>query len=239
MVLPFAVVLCASSVGLAGRAADVAADRRIACATDFVATKIDGDPNAAVVRIIDPLGPVAGTITAFGATTQSSGTIEQSALAESRIGSREASLVVRADAPIEGIIYAPAWASCTFHAGVRPRTGYDTPDIRRPELVLANLLPVDPVTCSRPYIPPSTTGPALPATPAMAQQQGITGTVRVAVALDEHGAPQYARIVASPSVFLNAISINAALKSRYSPAVFRCSPVPSGYEFLIDFSSRY
>src|ERR1700681_4893245 len=100
-----------------------AIDPRTACATGFAATTVDGDPNAVAVRIVDPLHPPAGTISAYGKDTIWSGTIEQTAQAENRYGIREGSVTVRAGAPIEGIVYAPDWAPCVFRTGVRPRNG--------------------------------------------------------------------------------------------------------------------
>jgi hypothetical protein len=211
-------------------------DPRTACATGFAATTIAGDPNAVVVRIIDPVAPPTGTITAYGRDMQWSGTIERSALTENRYGTREASITVRADAPIEGIVYAPAWAPCTFRAGARPRDGYDLDDVQRPVLSLSNAQPAPPVTCTRPFAAPTVLHAVEPTTPLAAMQMHAEGTVRVAVALDERGVPQFARIVFTPAGSLNAASIASAMGSTYSPAIFRCEPVPSGYEFSVNFS---
>src|ERR1700681_2070209 len=113
------VLLVAGGCPPASAAQAPAIDPRTACATGFAATTIDGDPNAVVVRISDPFHPPAGAITAYGKDTTWSGTIERTAQTENRWGNREASLIVRADAPIEGIVYAPDWAPCVFRAGVR------------------------------------------------------------------------------------------------------------------------
>ena len=52
---------------------------------------------------------------------------------------------------------------------------------------------------------------------------------------DDHGYARYARIVESPSINLNPSAVDAASKSEYSAAVFRCKPVSSGYQFVVDY----
>ena len=159
--------------------------------------------------------------------------IEHTATAE-RYGVHTVSLELHADGPIEGVSYAPAWAACTFRAGTRSRTGYDR-DVPSPVLTLANPQPVPPTTCARPYAAATVKYAAEPATPAIAAQQGILGTVYVVVVLDDRGVPQAARIVTSPSAVLNNASLGAAMRSEYTPEVFRCSPVTGGYVFGIEF----
>jgi hypothetical protein len=240
LVLPLVLLLAGSWTVLPAAAqapAERAIDPNTGCATGFEATRIDGDPSAVVVRIIDPVAPPAGTITAYGADTMWSGTIERSALTENRYGVREASVTVRADAPIEGIVYAPAWAPCTFHTGVRSRVRYD-PEVQRPVLTLTKPAPVVPAVCARPYLPPTVLKAIEPDTPLIAMQQRIGGTVRIAVALDEQGVPRFSRVVSSPDKVLNSPSVSSAMHSTYSAAVFRCKPVPSGYEFAVDFSTN-
>jgi hypothetical protein len=51
--------------------------------------------------------------------------------------------------------------------------------------------------------------------------------VKVAVALDEQGVPRYTRVVSSPGIALDA-PVNAARRSTYVAAVFRCKPVTAG-----------
>lgn len=208
-------------------------DNRTACATDFAVTKIDGDSNAVVVRILDPAAPPAGTISAYGHDRMWTGPVGRSVSTVSN-GVREDSFVVRADAPIEGVEYAPSWASCTFHAGTRARNGYDKrDDVERPVLALANPQPVEPAACAHAYVSPAVTHGVDPMAPANADR--VTGDVRVAVALDEHGKPQFTRVVSSPSPVLNGVAQDAAKRSEYTGAIFRCKPVPSGYEYAIQF----
>jgi outer membrane biosynthesis protein TonB len=96
--------------------------------------------------------------------------------------------------------------------------------------------PVVPTTCAHPYVAATVTHAFEPATPAIAAQQMISGTVYVAVALDERGVPQAARIVTSPSPVINNASLTAAMRSEYTPEVFRCRPVPGGYIFGVGFN---
>jgi hypothetical protein len=218
-------------------AADQSAiDPNTACATTFAATKVDGDPNAAFVRITDPLRPAAGKIIAYGTDKVWTATVARTTLNKRAFNGSEESFTIRADAPIEGIIYAPEWASCTFHAGVQPRERYDRPDLRSPVLVLANPVAAEPAVCARPYSPPTVGHAVEPDTPLAAMQMGTQGTVRVAVALDERGIPRFSRIISTPGGVLNAASTSSAMRSTYSPAIFRCRPVPSGYEFSVEFT---
>ena len=208
-----------------------------ACATDFAATAVPGDPNAVVVRIHDPAGPFTGTITAYAGDRVWTGKIERSTTVDRPRSPREVSLVVRAGDPIEGVAYSPDWATCTFHAGTRARNGYDAPDVERPVLSLADPQPVEPASCAQPYVSPVAIHAVEPYIPAIAIQERIQGTVRVGVSLDERGMPLSTRIITSPSVVLNASALNAARRSQYRGAVFRCKPVPSGYEFTVDYSA--
>jgi len=207
-----------------------AVDSKTACATTFAATKIEDDPNTVVARALDLAGPFSGTITAYGVDRMWTATIERAAVVAKRYGGREASIDVRADAPIEGLVYAPAWASCLFYAGVRPRTGYEAPDVARPLLTIGNPLPVQRASCDHPYVEARVTEAVEPTGPG-----GLRGLVSVAVALDERGVPQFTRIVSSAAAMLNASAADAARRSRYANAVFRCKPVPSGYEFNVEY----
>lgn len=219
-------------------AADVpaGADPRLACATTFAVTAVAGDPNAVVVRVTDPADPLHGKITAFGHDRTWTGTVDRAAIA-TRFNVRESSVLVRADAPIEAMTYEPERGSCTFRAGTRARNGYDGNDVQRPEVTVSGAQPLEPVACAQPYVSPTVLHASEPQTPAMAAQQGILGTVRVGVALDERGMPQSLRVISSPSVILNLASLEAARRSTYAGAVFRCAPVPSGYEFAIEFGA--
>lgn len=224
---------CAAAGPAPAAAADPpTVDPNTACATGFSAIRIDGDPNAVIVVAEDLPGSLSGTITAYGRETMWSGTIGRAAETE-RLGAREASLIVRAEGPIEGVEFTPSWATCTFHAGTRARYRSErrADDIQRPELVASNPQPAEPATCSVPYVSTAVLHAFEPDMP----REPIVGTVKVAVALDEQGVPRYTRVVSSPGIALNAPSVNAALRSRYVAAVFRCKPVTSGYEFSVAF----
>jgi hypothetical protein len=231
----FAVALaCAVAIAPIGaaRAADPPGPNPIAaCAAPFYATKVDGDPNVVVVRAIDLTGPLAGTITAFGADTMWTGKIERAAMTEMPYGGQEASINVRANGPIDGIAYTPAWATCTFYAGARPRKYSDAHDVDRPTLTVGDPQPAEPATCGRPYVPIAVKRAEEPQQPA----SGDMGLVRVAVAVDERGNVRYARVVASAAASLNPSAVDAARRSEYAPAVFRCKNVPSGYQFNVQY----
>lgn len=224
-------VVAFAPFGAAGAADQLGPNPIAACAAPFYATEADGDPNTVVVRAIDLAGPFTGTITAYGADTMWTGKIERAVVTDMRYGGREASLSVRADRPIEGVAYAPDWASCTFHAGTLPRDGYEARVADRPTLTVGNPQPVEPATCARPYVPTAVIRAIEPRTPA----GGDAGTVRVAVALDASGIVRYARVVTAPST-LNPSAVDAARRSEYSPAVFRCQRVPSGYQFSVQYT---
>jgi hypothetical protein len=203
------------------------------CTAPFFATTFEGDPNSVLVRAVDLRGSFAGTITAYGSDRTWTATIERAALVDLRDGGREASVVVRADGPIEGIAYAPNWAPCTFRAGTLPRNDYETRGPQRPVLLVGNMRPLDPASCAKPYVSPTVLRAVEPITPVNA---GAAGVVRVAVALDARGAVQSARVIASPSKTLNVSAVGAAARSEYSAAVFRCEPAPGSYEFAIEYN---
>ncbi len=208
-----------------------AIDPRTACATEFTVTTIDGQPNAVVARALDLTGPFTGTITAYGADRSWTAAIGRVAVVDKKYGGQEASVTVRADAPIDGIQYAPAWATCTFHAGARPKSGNEARDVDRPTLAVGNPQPIERVTCRRPYVSATVTHAVEPINPL----GNVYGTVRVGVALDERGIPQLTRVIATADQRLNRSAVDAARRSEYAAAIFRCNPIPSGYEFTVDY----
>jgi hypothetical protein len=207
------------------------------CTGQFSVSKVASDPNAVVVRFREPAGPFTGPITAYGSDRMWIGIVERTVTIE-YYGVHEVSLELHADGPIEGVSYTPDWGACTFRAGTRPRDGYDH-EVQRPVLALADPQPVAPAMCAHPYAATTVTHAAEPNTPQRAMVLGIAGTVSVAVALDERGVPQAARVVTSPSPVLNVVSLSAAMQSEYTAAVFRCKPVPSGYIFTVDYSIQF
>ena len=204
------------------------------CAAQFSVTTVASDPNTVMVRFREPAGPFTGPITAYGSDRMWTGIVEQTA-AVGRYGIHVVSLELHADGPIEAVSYTPTWAPCTFSAGALPPDGYDR-DVPSPVLTLANPQPIAPAACAHPYVATTVTHAFEPAMPERAAQEMISGTVQVAVALNERGTPQAARIVASPSPVLNDASLTTAMRSEYTPAVFRCRPVAGGYIFGLGFN---
>lgn len=208
------------------------------CGIGLQATKIAGTPNAVTVRLRSAPHPGA-TITAYGATTQWSAPIGPYATASvGRGDAKEYSFVVRADGPIEAVLYQRANPPCTTQAAVRERTSYDGPDVERPTLALGAPKPLDPINCAQRYAPATTVVASEPKTPPIAQQQGVTGVVNVLVSIDEFGKPTRAVIQSSPSRLLNDASIDAALRSTFSPEIFRCHSVPGDYIFTVFYNMR-
>ena len=219
-------------------------DRQSDCATIFSATTTSKS-DAVVVRILDLVRPFDGTIKAYAADRVWSAHVSTWATA-ARGGSygpfartippHEDSVLVRAGGPIEGIEFDPSWSSCAFRTGVRQPNNTDGPEIARPTVVASDSQPLDPIACATPYVATTLTRAAPADTPALAQQQGITGTARLFVSLDERGGVTSTRILSSPSAILNNAALAAARASTYRGAVFRCKPIPSGYLFAVDFS---
>jgi hypothetical protein len=183
-----------------------------------------------VAHARDLAGPFTGTITAYGAERTWTAAIDRSAVVEPRYGGREFSLILRADAPIEGIEYTPTWAPCTFHAGTSAPSGYEPRVAERPTFTVSNPQPIERAACAHSYVAPKVTRAVEPASPGPGG-----GTVTVAVALDERGIPRYTRVIGPRDAFLNPSAVNAAKRSEYQGAVFRCRPVPSGYEFTVQY----
>lgn len=205
------------------------------CPIGVQATKIPGTANAVTVRLGS--APTPGwTITAYGATTQWSAPIGPYATASVGSGVRkEYSFVVRADGPIEAILYQRANVPCTGHAAVREPNSYDGPDVERPTIVLADTKPLEPINCALRYAPATTLIASAPVVPQIAQQLGISGVVQVLISIDEFGKPTRAVIQSSPSAVLNAASIDAAMRSTFRPEIFRCHTVPGEYIFSVSY----
>jgi|GEM_PF-2868220 len=229
--------MCAGVVGADAAAQTTAAPSGArtdpACVKPFFAT-FDQDANQVVVRVIDLGGPFTGTITAYGANRTWSATIERAVLIELPYGGSESSVAVRADDPIEGVSFAPAWTACSFRAGTLPRRSYDAPDVTRPTLTLGNPQSIAPATCAHPYAAPSVKHAIEPMAPAD-YPVPTGGVANVAVALDERGVARFSRVVASPAAEVNASAADAARRSEYSPATFRCEPVPGSYQYNVGY----
>jgi TonB family protein len=92
-------------------------------------------------------------------------------------------------------------------------------------------------TCAVPDRPPAVVRAAQPDFPAIAQQQGIFGTVQVAVTVAPDGSVTEVRIVRSPSAILNAAAVHAARVSTYQPQLRDCAPVTGDYLLTVRFAA--
>lgn len=237
VVLAVLALAAATIVPVPGGAEDAAGPMTPPCAGTFFATPVQGDPNAAIVRLSNvlPEATTGGTVTAYGRETAWSGNAESLAVVRSG-WTYGASFVLRAAGPIEAVTYAPASGACIFRAGVRSRSGYEAPDGATPPVVsVGNPRHLEPWACARPYADAVVLRAVEPMTPQIAEQQGIKGSVVVWVTLDERGTVMSTRIWSSPSAVLNRAALDAARSSTYSRAVFRCTPVRSTYMFTAAF----
>ncbi|HEY0394321.1 MAG TPA: energy transducer TonB [Candidatus Elarobacter sp.] len=89
--------------------------------------------------------------------------------------------------------------------------------------------------CDRPDVPATILRAVVPDTPALAQQQGITGTVQVIVSLDVDSHVVATRIRSSPSAILNSAALGAARQSTYQTLIMSCKPVASDLIFTANF----
>ncbi|MGD0052624.1 MAG: energy transducer TonB [Vulcanimicrobiaceae bacterium] len=95
-----------------------------------------------------------------------------------------------------------------------------------------------PLACARPNVPAGTVHTVEPDTPAMAQQQGISGTVQVQVSLDEHSKIIGLKIYSSPSSLLNPAALAAARQSTFQTEIKDCKPIAEDYLFSVEFDSQ-
>jgi TonB family protein len=93
-----------------------------------------------------------------------------------------------------------------------------------------------PLACGRPDVASATLSAAEPEMPALAQQQGISGTVEVIVSLDAASRVVATRVRSSPSGVLNAAAVAAARASLFRTEVRDCAPISADYVFRVDFS---
>jgi TonB family protein len=77
-----------------------------------------------------------------------------------------------------------------------------------------------------------------PDTPAIAQQQGISGVVQVLVALDANSKLVSATIQKSPSGLLNNAAIQAARASTFQTEIVDCKPVAANYLYQVEFNQQ-
>ena len=95
-----------------------------------------------------------------------------------------------------------------------------------------------PLSCARPEVPAATVRAAEPDTPALAQQQGISGTVQIVVSLDVQSRIVATRVASSPSGLLNAAALAAARGSQFRTGVHNCEPVAADYIFSVEFNAQ-
>jgi outer membrane biosynthesis protein TonB len=95
-----------------------------------------------------------------------------------------------------------------------------------------------PLSCARPQVPATTVRALEPETPAMAAQQGVSGTVNVVVSLDAQSRIVATRIQSSPSALLNGAALAAARGSQFRTEVKNCEPVAADYLFSVEFTAQ-
>jgi len=95
-----------------------------------------------------------------------------------------------------------------------------------------------PQSCARPNVPATTLHAIEPDMPAMAQQQGIQGTVQVIVSLDATSHVTATKVQSSPSVVLNQAALSAARQSQFQTEIRDCKPIAADYIFSVDFQSQ-
>ena len=126
-----------------------------------------------------------------------------------------------------GIPDAPAAAAAGNDALVKPAASPEPTPRPTPT----------PLSCARPEVPATTIRALEPETPALAQQQGVSGTVAVIVSLDAQSRVVGTRIQSSPSAVLNGAALAAARGSQFRTEVKNCEPVAADYIFSVDFSA--
>ena len=89
-----------------------------------------------------------------------------------------------------------------------------------------------------PNAEPRVVSASQPETPALAQQQGISGDVTVVVQLDENSKLVSATVSKTPSAILNNAALSAARQSTFKTRVVNCKPIAESYRFIVEFSSQ-
>jgi TonB family protein len=102
----------------------------------------------------------------------------------------------------------------------------------------ATLVSESPVTCDHPNNAANLVQRFDPMYPRLARQQGISGTTIVNVDIDENGNVTNAYVqTSSGDNSLDIASVDAARRSKYSPATFRCLPLPATFSFVETFGA--
>ncbi|HEV2740750.1 MAG TPA: SIMPL domain-containing protein [Candidatus Elarobacter sp.] len=90
-----------------------------------------------------------------------------------------------------------------------------------------------PAACARPNAVASVIRAAPTDVPAMAQQQGLQGIVRMIVSLDADSRVAGVRVQSSPSAILNQAALAAARQSTYQTEIRDCRPVAVDYLYPV------
>ncbi|MDB5073540.1 MAG: hypothetical protein JWM87_4651 [Candidatus Eremiobacteraeota bacterium] len=94
------------------------------------------------------------------------------------------------------------------------------------------------VSCARPNVLAQAVHVVVPDAPALAQQQGIVGTVQVVVSLDPQSRVTGTRIRSSPSAVLNAAALSAARQSTYQTEIRDCVPIAADFIMDVTFAGQ-
>jgi TonB family protein len=87
--------------------------------------------------------------------------------------------------------------------------------------------------CVVPNVPASVIRAAPTDVPAMAQQQGLQGVVRLIVSLDADSRVIGVRLLSSPSAILNAAALAAARQSTFQTEIRDCRPIAVDYPYTV------
>ncbi len=84
---------------------------------------------------------------------------------------------------------------------------------------------------------PRTLTAALPETPDIAREQGLTGTVEVEVTLAADGRVVRAAVRSGPDILREA-ALTAARASTFSPGTVNCKPAGGTFLYVVEFTSQ-
>ncbi len=90
--------------------------------------------------------------------------------------------------------------------------------------------------CAVPNDEPRVLDPYPPETPAIAQSQGITGTVEVQVDLDANSKILATRATSGPSILRNA-ALTATKSSKFKTEIRNCLPQAATYRYIVEFTN--
>ncbi len=237
-VIAAALAILALTPHFAG-AADVEGDV-FPCAMAFSATSGPSSTGSATTLHLTGPRALSGTARMFGRERSWTAAITPAmSVTTTPYGEEQHAVLVRTAAPVVGVQFTPNGETCSLVAEVRPHGPYDREDPDADRAVDGtDAGPAPSTPCTKPYASPLVVRAKEPETPPLAQQQHITGTVIIAVALDENGRVTGARVSSSPSVVLNASALDAAQQSTFRTAVLACRSIPAAYAFVVSYSSR-